>query len=194
MPSTIDDCKLLFPVVFKLVSISHLLVGLTLFALYQLDRGSAQDKDSSYLGLFKRRYVFFLTIIFQLFYQLKHITVSVVDHSSTFMLKQNTLILRKISFSSYKGDYVRKLIFFDALDIRPQEVEVQKVSLRKYAVLFTLCNGWKIRICMEMSSRNLNLLYDLDYFMMGTNLPRSSSCSFVPCQFLGLILVSLAGF
>ena len=49
MPSTIDDCKLLFPVVFKLVSISRLLVGLTLFALYQLDRGSAQDKDSSYL-------------------------------------------------------------------------------------------------------------------------------------------------
>lgn len=47
---------------------------------------------------------------------------------------------------------------------------------------------------MEMSSRNLNLLYDLDYFMMGTNLRRSSSCSFVPCQFLGLILGSLAGF
>lgn len=107
MPSTIDDRKLLFPVVFKLVSISHLLVGLTLFGLYQLDRGAARDKASSYLGLFKRRYVFF-NIIFQLFYQLKHITVSVVDHSSTFMLKQNTLILRKISFSSYKGDYVRK--------------------------------------------------------------------------------------
>lgn len=64
MPSTIDDCKLLFPVVFKLVSISHLLVGLTLFALYKLDRGSTQDKDSSYLGLFKRRYVFFFLLFF----------------------------------------------------------------------------------------------------------------------------------
>ena len=64
MPLTIDDYKLLFPVVFKLVSISHLLVGLTLFGLYQLDRGSARDKDSSYLGLFKRRYVFFLLLFF----------------------------------------------------------------------------------------------------------------------------------
>lgn len=71
MPSTIDDCKLLFPVVFKLVSISHLLVGLTLFALYQLDRGSAQDKDSSYLGLFKRRYVFFFNYYFSALLSIK---------------------------------------------------------------------------------------------------------------------------